>query len=66
MVAVLPDTLQPAGIYKPGEVCEILDIGSSTLWRYVKAGYIKAVHRPTGKMNLFRGQDVINLHKYVY
>lgn len=66
MVAVLPDTVHPAGIYKPGEVCEILEISSSALWRYVKAGYIKAVHRPAGKMNLFRGQDVINLHKYVY
>ena len=66
MVPVLPDTIQPSGIYKSGEVCEALGVGRSTLWRYTKAGRIKAVHRPGSGENLYTGQDVINLHRIVY
>ena len=58
--------VEPSGLYKSGQVCEALEIGSSTLWRYRKAGRIKAVHRPGSAESLYKGQDVIDLWKIVY
>ena len=66
MVAELPEGISAAALYKSGQVCKLLGIGSTTLWRYTRAGYIKAVHRPCSKENLYRGRDVINLHRFVY
>ncbi|MCR5071180.1 MAG: helix-turn-helix domain-containing protein [Bacteroidales bacterium] len=66
MVPTLPTNINPDGIYKSGQVCEALGIGSSTLWRYRRDGRIKAVHRPGSGENLYRGRDVINLWKFVY
>ena len=36
MVAVLPDSFDPAGVYTGRPVCDILQIGTSTLTRYVQ------------------------------
>ena len=62
----LPDSIRPDGIYKSGQVCAALEIGKTTLWRYARAGRIKPVHRPGSGENLYKGQDVINLHRIVY
>lgn len=66
MVPVLPSSIQPSGLYNPGDVCQALGIGRTTLWRYTKEGRIKAVRRPGSSVNLYKGQDVINLHRIVY
>ena len=66
MVPVLPSTLDPQGVYKAGEVCKILGIGATTLWRYAKAGTIRAGHRPGGKQRLYSGRDIIKLHRIIY
>lgn len=66
MVPVLPDTIQPSGIYKSGDVCQALGIGRTTLWRYTKGGLIQAVRRPGSSVSLYKGQDVINLNRIVY
>jgi predicted site-specific integrase-resolvase len=65
MTATQPH-VEPSGLYKSGQVCKALGIGSSTLWRYRQAGRIQAVHRPGSAENLYKGQDVINLWKIVY
>lgn len=66
MVPVLPSSIQPSGIYTPGDVCQALGIGRTTLWRYTKAGRIQAFRRPGSSASLYKGQDVINLHRIVY
>lgn len=66
MVPVLPSTLDPNGVYKSGQVCEMLGIGATTLWRYTRRGVIQAGHRKGGKENLYLGRDIIKLHRIVY
>lgn len=66
MVPVLPSTLDPNGVYKSGEVCRMLGIGATTLWRYTQKGTIKAGHRRGGKQRLYLGREVIKLHRIVY
>ena len=65
MVSTQP-AADPAGLYKSGEACKLLGIGSSTLHRYRVAGRIKSVHRPHSSENLYRGRDIINLWRIVY
>lgn len=65
MVSVLPD-INPDGVYKSGQVCALLEIGSTTLWRYVQKGMIRPGHRPGSKENLYAGREIIKLHRIVY
>lgn len=65
MVASLPPTIDPSGIYAPGEVCQLLHIGSTTLWRYAKQGLITKRVRPGQTKAVYTGADVIKLHNTV-
>jgi len=66
MVSVLPESLDPHGVYTARQVCDILQIGTSTLCRYVQKGVIVGGHRPGSSVRVFKGRDVINLHRIVY
>lgn len=66
MVAVLPDSLDPQGVYTGRQVCDILQIGTTTLSRYVHKGVITPGHRAGSSVNVFKGRDVINLHRIIY
>lgn len=66
MVAVLPSTFDPTGIYTGRQVCDILQIGTSTLTRYVQKGAIKRGHRPGSSVAVYDGAEVIKLHRIVY
>ena len=65
MVSVLPD-INPDGVYKSGQVCAMLQIGATTLWRYVQKGIIRPGHRAGSKENLYTGREIIKLHRIVY
>lgn len=65
MVAVLPSSIQPDGIYTPGEAAEFLGIGTTTLWRYAQRGLIRRHTRPGGKTALYTGRDIIRLHRNI-
>ena len=65
MVAVLPSSIQPDGIYTPGEAAEFLGIGATTLWRYAQRGLIRRHTRPGGKTDLYNGRDIIRLHRNI-
>lgn len=65
MVSVLPD-INPEGVYKSGQVCALLEIGPTTLWRYVQRGMIRPGHRVGSKENLYAGREIIKLHRIVY
>ncbi|MBR1690580.1 MAG: MerR family transcriptional regulator [Oscillibacter sp.] len=66
MVAVLPATFDPAGIYTGRQVCDILQIGTSTLTRYVQKGAIRRGHRPGSSVAVYSGEDVLRLHRFIY
>ena len=63
MVAVLPPSIQPDGVYKPGKAAELLGISTTTLWRYTQQGLVRRHTRPGGKMTLYTGRDIIHLHR---
>ena len=66
MVAILPPTIDPAGVYDPGTTAEILQIGTTTLWRYAKQGLIPRRKRPgLNKKACYLGSDIIKLHRTV-
>lgn len=65
MVEVLPDTIKPNGVYTPSRACELLQIGSTTLWRYTVAGLIQKRVRPGQKRGLYTGADLIKLHRNI-
>ena len=65
MIEVLPETIRPDGIYTPARACELLKIGSTTLWRYQAAGLIQKVVRPGQKKGLYTGASLIKLHRNV-
>lgn len=66
MVAVLPESLDPQGVYTGRQVCDLLEIGTTTLSRYVHKGVITPGHRPGSSVNVYSGRDVIKLHRIVY
>jgi predicted site-specific integrase-resolvase len=66
MVAVLPDSFDVRGTYTARQVCDILQIGTSTLTRYVQRGAIRRGHRPGSSVAVYSGRDVLNLHRIVY
>jgi hypothetical protein len=63
MVAVLPPTIQPDGIYDPGTTAAMLEIGPTTLWRYTRQGLITKRVRPGQKKGHYLGRDIIKLHR---
>lgn len=64
MVAVLPPTIDPAGIYDPAQAAELLEIGSTTLWRYAQQGLITKHRRPGNtRKGCYLGADIIKLHR---
>ena len=65
MVAVLPDTIKPDGIYDPGTTAELLEIGATTLWRYQQQGLITKRVRPGQKKGHYLGRDIIKLHRTI-
>lgn len=65
MVAVLPPTIQPDGIYTPAQAADLLGIGSTTLWRYAQQGLITRRHRPGQRKGVYTGRDIIKLHRTV-
>ena len=65
MVAVLPPTIQPDGIYDPGTTAAMLEIGTTTLWRYTRQGLIHKRVRPGHKKGHYLGRDIIKLHRTV-
>ena len=65
MVEVLPDAIKPEGIYTPARACELLQIGSTTLWRYQAQGLIQKVVRPGQRKGLYTGSALIKLHRNV-
>ena len=65
MVAVLPSSIQPDGIYTPGQTADLLGIGATTLWRYAQRGLIRRHTRPGGKTALYTGRDIIHLHRNI-
>lgn len=66
MVAVLPESFDPAGVYTARQVCDILQIGTSTLTRYVQKGVIKRGRRAGSSVAVYKGRDVLNLHRIIY
>lgn len=66
MVPVLPSEIDPNGVYKSGQACRLLGIGTTTLWRYTRDGIITPGHRPCSKENLYLGRDLIKLHRIKY
>lgn len=65
MVAVLPHTIDPQGVYDPGTTAALLEIGSTTLWRYAQQGLITRRKRPGQKKGCYLGADIIKLHRTV-
>ena len=63
MVATLPPTIDPAGVYDPAQAAAILQIGSTTLWRYAKQGLITRRALPGQKKGKYLGRDIIKLHR---
>lgn len=66
MVAVLPESLDPKGVYTGRQLCDILQIGTTTLSRYVHKGVITPGHRPGSSVNVYKGADIIYLHRIIY
>ena len=66
MVAVLPASFDPAGTYTGRQVCDILEIGTSTLTRYVQKGVIKRGRRPGSSVAVYSGKDILYLHRIIY
>ncbi len=66
MVAVLPVSFDPAGVYTGRQVCDILEIGTSTLTRYVQKGVIKRGRRPGSSVAVYAGEDIVKLHRIIY
>lgn len=65
MVAVLPD-IDPAGVYTGRQVCDLLQIGTSTLTRYVQKGAIRRGRRAGSSVAVYNGRDIINLQRKIY
>ena len=66
MVAVFPSDFDTDGLYTGRQVCDILQIGTSTLTRYVQKGVIKRYRRPGSSVAVYKGNDVLYLHRFVY
>lgn len=66
MVAVLPESFDPSGVYTGRQVCDLLGIGTSSLTRYVQKGAIKRGHRPGSSVAVYEGAEVLKLHRIVY
>lgn len=65
MVATLPPTIDPNGVYAPKKAAQLLGIGDTTLWRYATRGLITRRVRPGWKKGVYLGRDIIKLHRTV-
>lgn len=44
--------------YSTKETCMLLGVSKTTLWRYVRAGYIKCGYRRENKRPFFMGKEI--------